>query len=303
MKTRVSLLVGMIVATSTLFASPTSARDQGSAGAMSPKKQHIEFVGTPLAGVYAGDAKPVQAYGEFRPPVCRTVTHCDAVEFEVDYPKDYIRDVFFGITVTLTWDNPYDAKKNPTGNDLDLFLWGDEEPSGPGPASRCAAPDDAPCENIMPEVIGITEPPNTTAEDAEPRAIFLTIVNHHGVNTGYTLNIDWYIFDLPPPPAFEPPERTTSFRESVQGPFDFKVTESREGVATPKPTPRKILVPGPDGKLHEVELPIYAAGQRLGGTAERSNTTSWIVAGVVAALAVGALIFYLVRLDRRAMEM
>ncbi len=309
MKIRASFLLALVGLSSGLLVAPSSALDRGSIGTMSPEKRHIEFTGTPIAGIYPYSNAPAEPYANFKPTACRSVTYCDTVEFEVDYPSTYLREVFFGITISLTWDNPYHDQKNPTGNDLDLFLWGNDDPVSGGPASKCGSPTDplpgeegARCNNVFPEVIAVTEPPNTTADDADPAAILLTVVNDKSINTGYKIAIDWYTFDIAPPPAFTPPDRETSFRDKVRGPFDFKVTKAKEGVETPAPTPRTILVPGPDGKLHEVELPIYAAGQRLGTTAERSNTVPWVIAAVVGVLAVGALIFYLMRLNRRAME-
>jgi hypothetical protein len=285
-------------------APPVAARDQGSLGTASPKKTHLELDGTPLAGVYADPA--VGAFAEIRPPVCRAATYCDAFEFEVDYPKEYLREVFFGISIELTWENPR-TKSNDSeqANDVDMFVWGDDGEASGGPLSQCGSPYDEKCNLLYPEVVTITEPPNTIAEDADPAAIYVTVVNHSGVNTGYHVNVDWFTFDLPPPPAFTPPEREISGQQepTVSGPFDFgDVTKAKTGEATPAPTPRKILVPGPDGKLHEIELPIYAAGNRLGATADRNEALPWIIAGIVGAIALAGLIFYLARKNRQAME-
>jgi hypothetical protein len=309
MRVRAAFIAAVLGMIGVLTPAPSSALDKGSIGTISPEKTHLELDGTPMPGLYPGPGGR-DPFAFFRPPACKTATYCDYVEFEVKYPENFLRDVFFGVNITLTWDNPYHETKNPTGNDLDMFLWGDDGPAAGGPSGDCGSPNDpapgepgARCDNIHPEVLTMTEPPNTTAEDANPAAIFITIVNHRGANTGYKLTADWFTFELPPPPKFTPPERETSRAPNTQvtGPFDFEVT-TEQGDATPAPTPRKILVPGPDGKLHEVELPIYQAGQRLSSSAERSGTTTWIVAGIAGALALAAMLFLLVRRNRQAMD-
>jgi hypothetical protein len=288
-----------------LYVPQATAIDQGHLGTISPEKTHLELTGTPLAGVFPIQEESAEPFSTFRPAACASVTYCDTMTFEVDYPNSYLRDVFFGIHVQLSWDNPYHSSKNPAGNDVDLFVW----PEGEDPAlgrpygEKCVAPNDAPCDEIHPEVVTISEPPNTTPEDATQPAFWITVVNHRGVNTGYELNIDWFTFELPDPPKFEAPERETSVTTpstEVTGPFDFEVTD--DDGAGPASSPRVILVPGPDGKLHEVTLPIYAAGQRLGATAERNAAVPWITAGIIGAICFALLVFYLVRRNRQAME-
>ena len=313
MRVRLLTIIGVVTFVGALAPMPTEAIDRGSMGTITPKNTHLEFNGTPLAGVtpIQGGSSP---FATFRPPTCRTVTYCDAIEFEIDYPSNYLREVFFGVTIELTWDNPYHESKNPSGNDVDLFLWGDDGEAAGGPGSKCGSPLDPECDNIHPEVITVIEPPNTVdkvktpegeEEDPNPAAIFLTIVNHRGVNTGYTLKADWFTFDLPPPPRFTPPDRATSREEApklqIEGPFPFEVTEGPDE-RTPRPTPRKILVPGPDGELHEVELPAYAAGQRLANTEDRNEALPWITGGIAGFIALVALVIVLVRRNRRAMN-
>ncbi len=302
---RFALLATLVAAGSVVFAPAAPATDKGSIGTITPEKQHIEATGGPLIGVYPYGASPREAFANYRPPVCRTAPYCDTMEFEVKYPPEMLRERLFGLTITLTWENAYHEETNPSGNDVDLFLWGTDDPTSGGPASKCGGPDDPDCNNIHPEIVTMVEPPDTTAEDAEPAAIWLTIVSEKGINTGYKVTVDWFFFDIEPPPRFTPPDREQSrpFAERVSGPFDFEVTEAQEGGRpTPAATPRKLLVPGPDGKLHEIELPLYAAGQRLGSTADRNTAVPWITAGVAGAIALAVLIFLLVRRNRRAME-
>ena len=254
-------------------------------GEIGPHNTHLELDATPMAGVYPNQGGGADPFAAFRPPTCRTVTYCDAASFEVKYPKSYLREVFFGITIELTWDNPK-TKNNETGNDVDLFVWGDDGPASGGPLSKCGSPTDpaeppegetdetARCNYVYPEVVSISEPPDTTAEDADPVAIFITIVNHTGVNTGYQINVDWFTFELPPPPKFEQPEREISGQASptVSGPFNFDVTDVSPGNPTPVPTPRKILVPGPGRQAARGGAPDLRCRQpsRVDGRSQRN---------------------------------
>ena len=104
------------------------------------------------------------------------------------------------------------------------------------------------------------------------------MVNHSGINVGYKITVQWYTFELPPPPEFEPPELdTTDQQPAVSGPFDFAVTESQASADEPSATPRKILVPGPDGELREIDLPFFAAGQRI-AAGDDGGISPWLPA-------------------------
>lgn len=297
------LLLTLLCASTLVWAPSSGAVDHGDLGTMSPENQHMRFTATPIAGIYPNQAGGTNPFAAFRPPTCRTVTYCDSMQFEVSVPPEYAREVLYGVTLTLEWENPR-TEDNPTGNDLDLFIWGDDGPAAGGPATKCGSPSTPECDEIYPEVYAMTEPPDTTAEDADPAAYFITVVNHSGVNTGYTLSIDWFTFELEAPPSFVPPKRgvTGQGGPTVQGPFTFDVSKPTDLDRTPKPTPRVILVPGPDGELHEVELPILATGQRLPTSAERNDTAMWIVAAAVGAVVFGILAFVLIRRSRRAAE-
>lgn len=311
MRTRVPFVFGVLLVLAGVVAPPAQGRDQGSLGTVGPKKTLLRFEGPPIPGVYPASNSPRQPFAGFRPPTCRTSAYCDAMEFEIDYPKNYLRDVLFGLTITLSWDNPRHHEKNPNGNDLDLFVWGDDGPAAGGPLSKCGSPGVDDCDDIHPEVVTITEPSDTVPEKGEeepdPAAVYLTIVNDVGVNAGgYQIDVEFYEFEIDKVKPYIPPDRETSAerRNSVSGPFDDFSAADALGPAEdgPEPTPRKILIPGPDGKMHEIELPAYAAGQRLSATAERNGAVPWIVAGIVGALALAALIFMLARRNRQAMR-
>jgi hypothetical protein len=104
-------------------------------------------------------------------------------------------------------------------------------------------------------------------------------------------------------PEFIRPELETSENPiGVTGPFDFAVTEATEGKDTPSATLRKILVPGPDGELREIDLPFFAAGKRLEATAD-SGLSPWISAAIAGALVLaGAVWLLIVRARQRDLE-
>lgn len=284
-----SILGGVLLVAAS--ASPgAEAVDRGSIGTLGPDNPYIEQEYTPLAGQYPGAGAHPFAY--FRPPVCRTVTYCDSVELSIEYPEHYLKEVFFGYRMTLSWENPR-TEDNPSGNDIDLFLWGDDGEAAGGPSSKCGSPGDENCDNIHPEVVTVTEPLATIdanddgdyADEGENDPQFFTIVNHTGVNTGYKLTVEWFTFDIEDAPTFERPGGQSEQRtpEPDPTPAVFGPTQPQAETAETDTEPRKILVPGPDGELVEVELPLLAAGQRLQTDAD-GGLSPWIPAGIVGGL-------------------
>jgi hypothetical protein len=239
---------------------------------------------------------PAEPFAIFRPTACRTFTYCDAFELDVEYPDRFRRE-FFGVSVTLTWENPR-TEQNITGNDLDLFLFiDDDDPALGTPASKCQTPREDACDNLTSETIAVSEPDNTIPDDVEP--FRFTVVSEAGINIGYKITVKWYTFKLPPQPKFERPDIQTSTETPVvTGPLDFAVTEATEGSDEPSATPRKILVPGPDGELRDIELPFYAAGNRLVAASD-SGLSPWVSAGIAGALVLAGSIWLLIVRSRQ----
>ncbi len=248
-----------------------------------------------MAGIYPGALLPAEPFAIFRPTACRTFTYCDAFELDVDYPSSFRRELF-AVSVTLTWDNPRTAE-NITGNDLDLFLFvGIDDPATGAPASDCQSPGEDNCDNLTSETIAVSEPDNTSSDEVEP--LRFTVVSEAGLNTGYKIRVKWYTFELPPQPKFERPDIQTSTQDPiVTGPFDFEVTESSSG-DNPSATPRTILVPGPDGELRDIELPFYAAGNRVESSSD-SGLSPWITAGIAGGLVLAGSIWLLIVRSRQ----
>lgn len=296
------VLIGLFLLTPNL-ASSVRALDQGNLGTIGPKHEVIEFEGLPLAGIYPGVVLPTNPFALFRPTACRNITYCDTFEVDVDYPEALLDDELFGFSVTLTWDNPK-TKSNPDGNDLDLFLFPDDDPALGEPRSKCKSPEFTICDDLESETIAVTEPDNTVVDPEDDFIPYLfTVVNHTGVNLGYKLTVQWYTFELPPPPEFEPPELTTTDQQpTVSGPFDFAVTDSPASADDPSATPRKILVPGPDGELREIDLPFFAAGKVI-AAGDDGGISPWLPAAIVGGLVlVGFSWILVVRARRRDQE-
>ncbi|MGH7859804.1 MAG: hypothetical protein ACREQY_20955, partial [Candidatus Binatia bacterium] len=164
-----------------------------------------------------------------------------------------------------TWDNPR-TESNPAGDDLDLFLWPDDDPVFGGPSSECGSPGTAACDNLYPEVIAMiepedtVEPPDTPPGDQLDPKLF-TVVNHIGVNSGYTLRFEWFTFDVEFG-DFSKAKRgggplIGSSNPSATPTFD---PTALRGVQGPRKD-RKILLPGTDGQLVDIQLPLLAAGK------------------------------------------
>jgi hypothetical protein len=295
------VLIGLVLLAPSL-PSPAAAFDQGNLGTVGPKHKVIELEGLPLTAIYPGVVLPTNPVALYRPTACRNITYCDTFEFDVEYPPELLDDELFGVSVTLTWENPK-TKSNPNGNDLDLFLWPDDDPAAGFPSSKCQSPEWQICDELESETISVSEPDNTLVPDDDFFPYLFTVINHQGVNLGYKITIQWYTFELPPPPEFEPPELdTTDQQPTVSGPFDFAVTDSQASADEPSATPRKILVPGPDGELREIDLPFFAAGKVIAAD-DDGGISPWLPAAIVGALVlVGFSWLLVIRARRRDQE-
>lgn len=297
---------------------PSGAIDQGSMGEVSPDNTHVTDDYPPIPGVY-----PVRSgahpFAGFRPFGCASYNYCNRHTLDIQFPDGYLEDfrgtdiVGFGIRIALSWENYPD-------NDVDLFIWPDDDPTSGAPQGPCSNPravgcnpcDTRPedqqedCVEPFPEVFNVVDPlkeeddPETTDvdESQEPITVFISVVNDTGVNQGYTLEAQWFLIPFGSFDAFEPPEIETSFQPPVTqaatpAPFDPGADERRQ-----EQEQAKILVPGEDGELVEQSLGALAAGQRI--TATRSGTASWVwvTAAVISGVAVGLFAFFVYRRRR-----
>jgi hypothetical protein len=272
-------------------AGPGDALDQGSVGTMDPKKTtHIKKDYPPIPGVYPHQGATGHPFSGFRPFGCATYNYCSRHTFDVSVPPGYLESfkgsdiVSYGVRITLTWPDP-------KANDVDLFVWPDDDPALGGPNGVCGAPKDEECNTLHPEVFSLVEPKPeddaATEEDESklPVTIYMSVVNDTGVNTGYTLDLQWFLIPFGSFPEFKPPkDRKVSRPVTASRTPEPFVADGGSDEPDPK---TKILIPGKDGKLVEQTLDFLATGHRF--KSERAGTAGWvwIVTAVLSALAIG----------------
>ena len=203
-------------------------------------------------------------------------TYCDNVDLKVEVPANY--KPIYKVRITLTWD------PGPTNNDLSLWIWDfkgylgqtEYDPVGPAVASDTAAG------KKPPRVAELGEPPTKT--------FYISIVNYGpSINSGYKLRVEWILVNLGPDyagppgdddpiPAYKPTPESAKTRVNPALTAPFK--EEVETIT--------VKVPGPDGELIDVEIPLVkAAGvARTGETA--SNPVVPIILGL---LGLGLVLF------------
>jgi hypothetical protein len=190
---------------------------------------------------------------------------------------------------------------------VDFFLWPDNGPVSGGPSSKCQAPGDTTScdETAYPKTITITEPDDTT-RTSPPAPMYFTVVNNSGVNTGYTITAQWFTFTLPPPPKFSVPTIPVSNQVSGPSAAGGPSLPSIGPIDTSGAPPRTVLVPGPDGKLRQITIPAFAAGDSL-TSADAKPRSPWVPAYIAGAVVLVGLSTYLVfrarAQDRAATEL
>lgn len=206
-------------------------------------------------------------------------TYCDNVDLKVVVPDNY--KPIYKVKISLTWD------PGPANNNLSLWIWDfrcdpyvgqcEYDPVGPAVASDTAAGKKPPREAEL------GEPPTKT--------FYMSIVNGGpGPNPGYKLRVEWILVNLGPDypgapkdddpiPAYTPvPQsaKTNYANPALTAPFEEEV----ETIT--------VKVPGPDGELIDVEIPLVKAA----GVARRAETTSNpIVPIILGLLGLGFVLF------------
>lgn len=282
------------------FGLPAEALDQGSMGTMSPDNTHVRKDFPPIPGLYP--QRQAHFFAGYRPFGCATSNYCDRITFNMQFPENLTESfrgtdiVGFGVKITLTWPNHKE-------NDLDLFIWPNDSPAFGGPQGVCGSPEDRNCNKLYPEIFNVVDPlkpeddPETEENETEaPITIFMSVVNHTGINTGYTIDLQWFLIPFGSFPDFKPPKGGSVTRQvtAAQAPQPFSPA-GKQGGGT---TRTKILIPGPDGQLIEQDLEFFAAGHRFREARSGTSTWVWIVSGGILALAL-VVFAYLVYQRRR----
>ncbi|MBW3588173.1 MAG: hypothetical protein KY429_02005 [Actinobacteria bacterium] len=248
---------------------PAASEDRGYMGEVTPTKS--------LSGKYPQILLryPHKQGGQFftyrRPPRCRADRYCDALEFDIKKPDDYAQLAYVEIQVTWTAPN----------NDLDIYTWPDDDPVFGGPVAQGANRDTSGTEIIKIE--------------AESEHIWLTVVNYDGTNAGgYEVRVSWQLDSLPPLDIDKRPGGRGSFGSSSassgRSPRAFgDFGEFQEG-AEPQVTTTPVMVPGPDGELIEMDLPVYVESEQANQSGPNLLVPAAIIAGILGILA--AAFFY-----------
>lgn len=280
-KTIIAIISVLVIASP--FAVTAGAAEQGDLGTISPDNPTLEEEFPPIPGVYPREG--AQFFVRYKPETCRKSSYCDAHHFTFELPS---YPGTWGLVFTLTWSHPEET-------DLDMFVWADDDPALGPPISDppCRNPTDEDCENLYPETFGLTE--------IEPSTYYMSVVNDSakpgektGIHTSYTLKIEYFEgeLELPPLPEFSPPSgRRFSPPPTVggqdEGDGGFGLTDD-----SPEPSPTTIKVPGPDGELVEMELPVYVEGAAARQQDEGVSPIVPITAAIVMlAAAVGGFFF------------
>jgi hypothetical protein len=140
-----------------------------------------------------------------------------------------------------------------------------------------------------------------TAEDESkvPATTYISVVNSSGVNTGYTIDLQWFLVPFEAFEAFQPPKDREVSRPvtASRTPPPFVVDED---LAAALDEDAKILIPGPDGELIEQTLGFYEAGNRL--TSRTTDGGSWVPIATIACAIGAVLAFAYLVVQRRRRE-
>lgn len=247
---------------------------------------------------------PVTPFYSVRPAGCKAEngSYCDAVKFFFDVPAGYRK--VHSVTFSLTWD------PGVTGNDLQLWVWPeDEDPVSGAPFTGCDSV--AANESRSKGSATAGPPPKSCTLGGPTDPISATVVNTKGVNTGYTLTMQWTEQDLNVDRFLKTP--TTSGPTKQNKPAEpASATETTDSTleesASVSSTRTRIapLIPGADGEPRLVSLPPVDGGVEAARAAHSRRTDGFdpVVAGVTGVLlASGAAAGFVAIRRRRATDL
>jgi hypothetical protein len=269
MKRIVSLIATVLVSVPLWTAIPADtarALEKGDMGTITPTSGPLVADEDPggFTGVYPYQG--VHAFSYFRPPTCREVTYCHTHVFSVEPPEGYLE--IYGVTITLHYEG--------IQNKVSLHVWADQGCCFGGVTAGCATPPSCDNEDTFTGGEAGWGPPISVSLSEPSGELWITVANVEGVNTKYKLTVEWFVEELPPLPDFSPPSSGGSGGFGSGG-FDGGGSGSdsgrtggftTDGGSEPDVETTTILVPGPDGELIEMELPVYtraAGAQDEGG--------------------------------------
>ncbi|HVE91917.1 MAG TPA: hypothetical protein VNE62_06425 [Actinomycetota bacterium] len=231
-------------------------------------------------------------YAQTQAPGCRdhNQAYCDAIRLHIERPEGYMDDLY-EVWIDLAYD------RGIANNKMDLYVFNDVDPIEEqgyvlGPSVVDNRKDETP------KSVRLGAPDSGT--------LSLSVVNERGVNSGYTLTVRWVEIDLGPDYNLgDAGASAPSF--STPGSFGNAGSPASIDDSTPIGYPdgkpiaaktRKVLIPGPDGELRSVALPVIARGERSSaGSSGVSNFTVFLIMLLLtSAAAVG---FFALRMRRQ----
>lgn len=202
--------------------------------------------------------------------------YCDSIPITAAVPKNY--KPIHKVRIQVYWD------PGPTNNNMIIYLFPDPE-----------------VDEVDETALNTSGSNNdTTAGKKPPRQIdvgemsgnaTLNVVNTSPGNTGYSVKLEWITIDLGPDypgpnsgeddtsPSFSPsPARKSN--APINPAFDVGASAEEQETITVK-------VPGPDGELIDVEIPLVKAA----GVSEKGEGSSPVVPIVLGLIGLGLLLF------------
>lgn len=180
---------------------------------------------------------------------CKTANYCDTVRIDALIPPSYRKS--YVVRMTVSWD------ESGGSNNLAVYGWKTEDADdGTSKSQRT--------ETMNPKVIELQQP--------EGEQIF-TIVNWQGTNTGYKIELSWIesdedfvdlsVYQRPKIDSGPTVSTGTTNRPSFGSRTDYMPEMDMDMMDRGRPKgERTVLVPGPDGELIAMEVPVLARGNR-----------------------------------------
>ncbi|MEO7804913.1 MAG: hypothetical protein ABIS18_11575 [Actinomycetota bacterium] len=244
---------------------------------------------------------PRQGTANVNPQLCKRDDYyfCDIIKLTTDPQGQY---EVYSVKVSLSWPTPHRAAVNARvdnidGNDLTIGVW-EPDPTETDPSydGKTRGAWTGGNKYIHPEVVFV-------GTDNPDPAVFYLIINNSSsqgaaaINKGYTLRVEFVEADLG---GFSGPKKKG-------GGFSYTPPVAK---ATPKPPPSEpgapqpketisVKVPGPDGELTEIDVPVFF--QSANAKAPDKGTSPLIPILAVVGLGLGgAFLYFFVWRRRRA---
>ncbi len=262
------LLLALVAGLSTFSGvAPAGAFDRGDIK-ISPLIGQVENSYPGIAGVrpHTCDTPTVcsRPYAQTQYPGCRqhNGAYCDAIRLEIERPEGYMDDLY-EVWIDLVYE------RGVTNNKMDLYVFQEHDETDVvlGPSVVDNRTDTAP------KSVRIGAP--------EPGALQITVVNERGVNNGYKLRVRWVEVDLGPTFDTSTDAGTVpsvdgtnlEFKNTGSGP----VLDDSTPIGFPDGAPerratRKVMVPGADGELRAIEMPVVTRADRTAGASTGVST-------------------------------